>query len=108
MGNEASGKIVGDLTTKFLNDLDLKDQQIAQLTSHVNRVFDELHDGTLTLDRWQRMDNGNLTILPPEPPDSPPSSNGKGANPLAEPVVAGQPNWSQEPCDAVPPDKGCN
>jgi hypothetical protein len=92
MSNQVSANII----QKLLDEVDAKETRNTQNMTFLNTVVRGLKDKTLTIDRVQILDNGDMRIVPGEPPDKPvvPNANGKGAakdtNPLADPVAAGQ------------------
>jgi len=107
MSNQAAVEILADTTLKFLNEIDRLQAANAQNLQFLNNIVRGWKDGTLTADRIQILDNGDMRLKAPEPPDKPAcdeevskklGSNGKGAakdtNPLAEPVAAGLPEAS--------------
>jgi len=89
MSNKLAAKMMADNTEKFLNEIDALEDRNNKTLQFLRVVVSGWKDGTLAPDRIQILENGDMRILPGEPPDQ---TNGKGAIKdvplLTEPSVA--------------------
>lgn len=92
-----SNQISANIIQKLLDEIDGAEARNTQNLTFLNTVIRGLKDRSLTIERVQILDNGDMRILPGEPADIPvpqTATNGKGATkdvpPLAEPVAEEQ------------------
>ena len=78
-----------------MDEIDAKDVQIAQNLNFLKNVINGWKDGSLTVDRIQMLENGDMRILPGEPPDTNGKVDTKDVPPLAVPSV----EELLEPCE---------
>jgi len=72
-----------------MDQIDNLQNQVNQNMNFLKTVVTGWKDGSLTPERVQILENGDMRILPPPPPDSP-NGHKEEPLPLAEPVVAGK------------------
>ena len=87
MSNKIGSEIISEISRNLMDQIDVLETRNAQNIAFLSRVVKGWKDGTLTAERIQILENGDMRILEPEPLDN---VNGKVTekNPLAEPVVA--------------------